>query len=107
MNYRISRQADADIDLICDYIAQNNPDAADRIDDQIHDAIQRLARFPGMGHTRSDVTDKRYLFWAVGKHVIAYRVEGEELVVVHDHDLDLRVLAHVPTSRGCCGFRTE
>ena len=32
---------------------------------------------------------------------------GEELVVVHDHDLDLRVLAHVPTSRGCCGFRTE
>ena len=82
MNYRISRQADADIDLICDYIAQNNPDAADRIDDQIHDAIQRLARFPGMGHTRSEVTDKRYLFWAVGKHVIAYRVEGEELVVV-------------------------
>ncbi len=35
-----------------------------------------------MGHTRADVTDKRYLFWVVARHVIAYRVENQELVVV-------------------------
>jgi plasmid stabilization system protein ParE len=35
-----------------------------------------------MGHTRPDVPDKRYLFRAVGKYIIAYRIEGKELVVV-------------------------
>jgi plasmid stabilization system protein ParE len=34
-----------------------------------------------MGHARSDVKDKRYLFWAVGKYIIAYRVEKKLLVV--------------------------
>jgi hypothetical protein len=42
----------------------------------------KLARFPGLGHTRPDVADKRYLFWAEGKYVIAYRLEDEELVVI-------------------------
>ncbi|HYV36200.1 MAG TPA: type II toxin-antitoxin system RelE/ParE family toxin [Gemmataceae bacterium] len=82
MKYRISRRADADIERICDYIAENNPDAAERLDEKIHRAIQLLADFPGMGHTRPDVADKRYLFWAVGNYVIAYRVEKKELVVV-------------------------
>ncbi len=66
MKYRISRRADADIERICDHIARNNPDAADGLDERIHHAIQLLARFPGMGHNRADVTDKRYLFWALG-----------------------------------------
>ena len=35
-----------------------------------------------MGHSRQDVTDKRYLFWTVGKYVIAYRLVGEELLVI-------------------------
>lgn len=82
MKYRISRKADTDIERICDYIAEGNPDAADRLDQQIHRAIQLLAKFPGMGHTRPDVQDKRYLFRAVGNYVIAYRLEKKELVVV-------------------------
>ena len=82
MKYRISRQADADIERFCDYITQNNPDAADRLDQSIHRAIQLLARFPGLGHSRRDVSDPRYRFRAVGNYVIAYRVEQKELVVV-------------------------
>jgi toxin ParE1/3/4 len=82
MRYRISRRAEADIERICDYIAKDNPDAAERVDERIHDAIKLLARLPGMGHNRPDVNDKRYFFWAVGNYVIAYRVEGKELVVV-------------------------
>jgi len=39
MNYRISRKADADIERICDHIAEENPDAADCVDQQIHRAI--------------------------------------------------------------------
>ena len=82
MNYRISRRADTDIERICDRIAKDNPGGADRLDEQIHRAIQLLAEFPGMGHTRADVEDKRYLFWPVGSYTIAYRVEQKELVVV-------------------------
>jgi toxin ParE1/3/4 len=82
MNYRISRQANKDIERICEGIAENNPDAADRLDEQIHRAIQLLADFPGMGHTRADVKDRRYLFWTVGSYVIAYRVDQKGLVVV-------------------------
>jgi plasmid stabilization system protein ParE len=61
MNYRISRKADTDIESICERIAEDNPGAADRLDQQIHQAVQLLAEFPGLGHTRPDVTDKRYL----------------------------------------------
>lgn len=46
MSYRISPRANADIEGICDYIARDNPDAADRIDDRIHEAITLLAQFP-------------------------------------------------------------
>ena len=73
MNYRIARRADADIERICDRIAEDNPDAAGRLDEQIHRTIQMLAKFPGMGHTRRDVEDQRYLFRTVGSYVIAYR----------------------------------
>ena len=61
MNYRISRRADNDIERICDRIAQDNPDVADRLDERIHGAIQLLADFPKLGHTRADVKDARYL----------------------------------------------
>jgi plasmid stabilization system protein ParE len=40
MKYRISRRADNDLEAICDYIAEANPDAADRLDEQIHNAIK-------------------------------------------------------------------
>jgi toxin ParE1/3/4 len=82
MSYRISRRANTDIVRICDRIAKDNPTAADRLDEEIHEAIQLLAKFPGMGHRRADVRDNRYLFWAVGSYVIAYRVKGKKLVVV-------------------------
>jgi len=82
MKYRIARRANADIESICDRVASGDPMAAERLDERLHHAIQMLAKFPRMGHTRADVQDKRYLFWVVGKHVIAYRVEGRELIVV-------------------------
>lgn len=82
MNYRISRRANIDIERACDRVAEHNPAAAERLDEQIHRAVQFLAEFPGTGHTRTDVADKRYRFWVVGSYVIAYRVEGTELVVI-------------------------
>jgi plasmid stabilization system protein ParE len=82
MSYRISRRANADLEVICDYIAKDNLDAADRFDERIHGTIEMLAQFPRMGHSRTDVSNKRYLFWTVGNYVIAYRVKGKQLIVV-------------------------
>jgi plasmid stabilization system protein ParE len=82
MNYRISRQANADIEGICGQVGKDNPGAADRLDQRIHLTLQLLARFPKIGHERHDVTDKRYLFWTVGSYVIAYRIQGKNLLIV-------------------------
>jgi plasmid stabilization system protein ParE len=82
MKYRISSRANRDIEEICDRIAQDKPSAADRFDERLHQTMQMLAKFPGAGHTRTDVVGHRYLFWSVGNYVIAYRVERAELIVV-------------------------
>lgn len=82
MTYRLSKRANADLEEIFEYIAKSNPGAASRLDQRIHETINLLARFPGIGHSRLDVTDKRYLFWTVGNYVIAYRMVGPDLVVV-------------------------
>ncbi len=82
MIYRISRRANADIEAICDYIAKDSPAAADRLDLRMHTTIEMLSQFPRMGHSRQDVSDKRYLFWTVGTYVIAYRMQGKQLIVV-------------------------
>jgi plasmid stabilization system protein ParE len=81
MKYRISRKANTDIEGICNRIALDNPEAADQMDERIHRAIELLAEVPGMGHRRTDVRDERYLFWAVGNCIIAYRVETDLIVV--------------------------
>lgn len=46
MRYRISCRADADIERICDHVAADNPDAADRLDERLHREIQLLAGPP-------------------------------------------------------------
>jgi plasmid stabilization system protein ParE len=82
MTYRISRRANADIEAICDYIAQDNLAAANRLDLRIHTTIEMLSQFPRMGHSRRDVSDKRYRFWTVGSYVVAYRMQAKQLIVV-------------------------
>lgn len=81
MSYRITKKANSDIEAICDYIARDNTDAADKMDERFHREIQQLVLFPGMGHRRSDVTNPQYRFWPVGKYVVAYRVEKGKVVV--------------------------
>lgn len=82
MRYRISIRANRDLEHIFDFIARDNIDAAERLDERFHNSIKTLAQFPRMGHRRQDVQDRRYLFWNVGTYVIAYRIERKTLIVV-------------------------
>jgi plasmid stabilization system protein ParE len=81
MLYRITKRANAEIEAICDYIARENADAADRMDEKLHEAIRYLSAMREIGHTRSDVKNSNYRFWVVGTYVIAYRLEKSVLIV--------------------------
>jgi len=79
---RITPQADADLDGIWNYIARDSADAADRVENDLHAAMNLLAEFPGIGHTRRDVGSSDYRFWRVYSYLIVYRVESDALIVV-------------------------
>jgi toxin ParE1/3/4 len=53
--YRLSRQADADLDDIAAYVASERPRAALRILDTLHEAFRTLAASPEIGTRREDL----------------------------------------------------
>jgi plasmid stabilization system protein ParE len=59
MNHRISPLADTDIDSIWNYVAQDNPAAADRVEQEIQEAIEKLAKNPNFGHFRDDIAPRQ------------------------------------------------
>jgi plasmid stabilization system protein ParE len=74
--YALHPEAFADLDEIRDYIAQGNPDAADRIMTDIFDAFRRLVPFPHQGHRRPDLTSRPLRFTLVREYLIAYAPES-------------------------------
>jgi plasmid stabilization system protein ParE len=80
--YILGVDAARDLDEIWDYIAADNVDAADRWIDKLFRAFEMLARNPGLGHKREDLTAFPVLFWPVGSYLIIYRVENGPLTVV-------------------------
>jgi plasmid stabilization system protein ParE len=49
-----------DLDEIWEYIATESIDAADRVSDEIYDAIKSVIPFPYIGHQRPDLTRGHY-----------------------------------------------
>lgn len=82
MTYRLSRRADRDIASIWNRIAADSLYNADRVELTLHEAMERLTRFPNAGHQRADVKDRTIRFWPVYAFLIAYRVGRRSLVVV-------------------------
>jgi plasmid stabilization system protein ParE len=80
--YVLSVAADLDLDEIWEYIAADNIGAADRWIERLFDAFEALARAPGMGHKREDLTDYPVLFWPVGSYLIIYRAEHRPVEIV-------------------------
>lgn len=88
MNARfvLTPEAEADIVNIWQYIAQDNPAAADCVVAELFDAFDRLADMPGIGHFRDDLLDRRHKFWTVYSYLVVYRWEItplQILAVVH------------------------
>ncbi len=80
--YALHLEAYADLDDIRHYIAQENPDAADRVMSVIFDALRGLVRFPHQGHRRPDLTSRPLRFILVREYLIAYAPDENPLWVV-------------------------
>lgn len=71
-----------DVNDIWDYIADDNIAAADRVLDALHNAMVKLAKSPGIGHWREELTDKRHRFFPVYSYLIVYRHETKPLQII-------------------------
>ena len=78
----IAPRALTDLDDIWLYIAQDSISTADRVLDEIYAAIKELAKMPGMGHIREDLTRQALRFWPVYSYLIIYRVEAHHIEIV-------------------------
>ena len=70
------------MDEIWDFIAKDNPTAADRVTDEIIGAIEALVSAPHMGHRRPNLTSRPLRFWLVRNYLIAYAPDEKPLWVV-------------------------
>lgn len=75
-------EAYSDLNEIWGYIAADNLDAADRVMDEIYEAITFLVRFPKTGHTRADLTSRPLRFHIVRDYAIAYAPDEKPLAVI-------------------------
>lgn len=78
----LTPRAKQDINDIWNYIANGNVDAADRVLDALDNAMIKLAKNPGIGHRRDELTDKRHRFFLVYSYLIVYRHETKPLQII-------------------------
>ena len=72
----------ADLNEIWEYIAADNPGAADRVMEEIREAIRSLVSFPQQGHRRSDLSSRPLRFYPLRDYLIAYAPDEKPLVVL-------------------------
>ena len=81
--YEFSPEAKDDLQEIWNFIAEDNPDAADKLEEDIYKACEVLARSPKLGHKRPDLTSQSLLFWVVRDYyLVVYLSEREPLAIV-------------------------
>lgn len=84
-HYRLTSKARSDLFGILDYIASDNPDAADRVEAAILADLDLLAANPRAGHIRADLTERPVRFWSVQRYpnyLIIYNPDSSPLMVL-------------------------
>lgn len=78
----LSPLARRDLIDIWEHIALDNIDAADRLVDELEEAMKQLASMPEMGHFRDELADRSHRFWPVAKYLVVYHHATKPLEVV-------------------------
>ena len=89
--YRLTEQADRDLDEIIDWLLAESIDAALHVRAKLDAAFDRIARLPRIGHRREDLTDEDVRFYAVFDWLVVYReTDRVEIVAVVHGARDVR-----------------
>ncbi len=81
--YVLAPEAALDLVQIWRYIKkESSVNIADRVEAAIRDQIVSLAKSPGIGHRRKDLTDEAVKFFPVYSYLIVYRPDTKPLHVV-------------------------
>ncbi|MBD2300952.1 type II toxin-antitoxin system RelE/ParE family toxin [Nostoc sp. FACHB-87] len=79
--FKISQQAIQDIENIWNYIAEKNPQAADKLFDKLREKFPKLAKFPQLGKPRFDLAASLRCF-PVENYLIFYRSMEQDIEIV-------------------------
>ena len=83
MAHRLSLDARADLDELWLFVASNGSvEAADRLVDAIAARFHMLAQHPEAGRRRDDDLRPGVRTFPVGEYVIAYRLEGDDVLIL-------------------------
>jgi toxin ParE1/3/4 len=85
MKLRYTRRALADVVAIADYVVVHNPSAAADIEAAIASTIGLLTDFPLLGRSRPEL-DARALGVPRYPFTVYYRIDGDEIWIVHIRD---------------------
>ncbi len=81
--YVLAPEAALDLVQIWRYVnKESSEEIADRVEAAIRDQIVALARRPGIGHWRKDLTDETVKFFPIYSYLIVYRPDTKPLHVV-------------------------
>ena len=83
--YALTPLAKADIFNIWSHIAEDNEDAATRVQLAIYEACAFVAEAPFCGHSRPDLTTRSLRFWTLTRYPnysVVYRPETAPLQIV-------------------------
>ncbi len=83
--YQITPEAVSDLFEIWNFISQDNPEAADRVEQAVFRACDLLADSPLAGRVRKDLTPLPLRFWVVqpySKYLIVYDPESKPLQII-------------------------
>lgn len=80
--YALHPEALTDLDEIWEFIAGDNPAAADRVIEEIFTCLRGLVAFPHQGHHRPDLTSRPIRFISVRDFLVAYVPDEQPLWVL-------------------------
>lgn len=80
--YEITGPAQADMREILDYLRRQSPQTEELVARRLEAAMRRLARFPGLGHRREDLTRFPLRFLPVASYYIIYLPDTRPLQIV-------------------------
>ena len=68
-------------DILLD-IAEDSPDAAERVRSEFQDALRMLGQSPGVGHWHEELLSKKYRFWNFYSYVVVCVWEVRPIQIV-------------------------